>query len=109
MHRVLVHRLLQPLPLYVLGCRRVRADLERLHAHGLATAGETDQERLTAVKRGVFKYPAHANLSPEATSFINGLLCKFSFAHTLAFAHRTAIPCRCPSLFYVPCTLTYTS
>lgn len=37
--------------------------------------GETDQERLTAVKRGVFKYPAHANLSPEATSFINGLLC----------------------------------
>jgi len=37
--------------------------------------GETDQERLTAVKRGVFKYPAHANLSPEATSFVNGLLC----------------------------------
>ena len=42
--------------------------------------GETDQERLTAVKRGVFKYPAHANLSPEATSFINGLLCTLSSA-----------------------------
>lgn len=37
--------------------------------------GETDQERLTAVKRGTYKYPAHANLSPEATSFVNGLLC----------------------------------
>lgn len=37
--------------------------------------GESDQERLTAVKRGVFKYPAHANLSPDATSFVDGLLC----------------------------------
>jgi len=37
--------------------------------------GETDQERLTAVKRGVFKYPAHAKLSPSAASFVNGLLC----------------------------------
>ena len=53
----------------------------RAHAHTHTRQapfdGETDQERLTAVKRGVFKYPAHANLSPEATSFVNGLLCAF--------------------------------
>ena len=36
--------------------------------------GETDQERLVAVKRGVFKYPAHANLSREAADFVNALL-----------------------------------
>jgi hypothetical protein len=36
--------------------------------------GETDQARLTAVRRGVFTYPGHANLSPEAVSFIDGLL-----------------------------------
>jgi hypothetical protein len=70
--------------------RRARARNARAHeqrqclqltscVHGMPT-GETDQERLTAVKRGVFKYPAHANLSPEATSFINGLLCTLSSA-----------------------------
>jgi hypothetical protein len=36
--------------------------------------GETDQARLSAVRRGVFTYPPHANLSVEAESFINGLL-----------------------------------
>ena len=35
--------------------------------------GETDQARLTAVRRGVFSYPGHANLSAEAVSFIDGL------------------------------------
>ena len=36
--------------------------------------GETDQARLTAVRRGVFAYPGHANLSNQAVSFIDGLL-----------------------------------
>ena len=91
--------------LQVLGRGRARANLERLLALARVTAGETDQERLTAVKRGVFKYPAHANLSPEATSFINGLLCKCSSAHYTAFGdtgfaapHCHPVPSRLPVL-----------
>mmetsp|Transcript_495 Transcript_495/g.1021 ORF Transcript_495/g.1021 Transcript_495/m.1021 type:complete len:454 (-) Transcript_495:194-1555(-) len=36
--------------------------------------GETDQERLAAVRQGVYAYPEHANLSQAAMSFVNGLL-----------------------------------
>lgn len=36
--------------------------------------GQTDTERLNAVRKGVFAYPPQATLSPEAAGFINAML-----------------------------------
>lgn len=38
--------------------------------------GNSDTERLSAVRKGVFAYPPQANLSKEAVSFINGAKCR---------------------------------
>jgi serine/threonine protein kinase len=37
--------------------------------------GNTDTERLSAVRKGVFAYPPQASLSRDAVSFINGAEC----------------------------------